>query len=136
MPFTKLGPAFIGCENQPKLLEVSADGILRCSSGGETCPNYSIHGDRRIVIEIKSPTPQDNVAKTLFYKFQIGISLNCNLNLKLITVQSYGYCTPPQLAQQLSLYYSTNTFGTESGISRVHCMNPTIQIFQHDYMRM
>ena len=66
--FYEVGPAFIGCENQPKLLEVSADGILQCSSGGETCPNYSIHGDRRIVIEIKSPTPQDNVAETLFYK--------------------------------------------------------------------
>ena len=43
--FYEVGPAFIGCENQPKLLEVSADGILQCSSGGETCPNYSIHGD-------------------------------------------------------------------------------------------
>ena len=51
-----------------KLLEVSADGILQCSSGGETCANYSIHGDQRIVIEIKSPTPQDNVAETLFYE--------------------------------------------------------------------
>ena len=64
--FYKVGPAFIGCENQPKLLEVSADGILQCSSGGETCPNYSIHGDQRIVIEIKSPTPQENIAETLF----------------------------------------------------------------------
>ena len=27
-----------------------------------------IHGDRRIVIEIKSPTPQENVAETLFYE--------------------------------------------------------------------
>ena len=47
---------------------MSADGILQCSSGSETCPNYSIHGDRRIVIEIKSPTPQENVAETLFYE--------------------------------------------------------------------
>ena len=47
---------------------MSADGILQCSSGGETCPNYSIHGDQRIVIEIKSPTPQKNIAETLFYE--------------------------------------------------------------------
>ena len=65
--FYKVGPAFVGCNENPKLLEVSADGILQCSLGQESCPNYHIHSDRKIVVEIKSPTPQENVAETIFY---------------------------------------------------------------------
>ena len=48
-------------------MEVSADGILQCSFG-KNCPNKEIHGNRRIVVEIKSPVPQDNVPETLFYE--------------------------------------------------------------------
>ena len=66
--FYEVGPAFVGCDQNPKLLEVSADGILQCSLGQESCPNYHIHSDRKIVVEIKSPTPQENVAETLFYE--------------------------------------------------------------------
>ena len=66
--FYEVGPAFVGCDQNPKLLEVSADGILQCSLGQESCPNYHIHGDRKIVVEIKSPTPQENVTETIFYE--------------------------------------------------------------------
>ena len=66
--FYEVGPAFVGCDEYPKLLEVSADGILQCSLGQECCPNYHIHSDRKIVVEIKSPTPQENVAETIFYE--------------------------------------------------------------------
>ena len=50
-----------------KILEVSADGVMQCSLG-EACPNYHIHGDRRILIEFQSPVPQENVAETIFYE--------------------------------------------------------------------
>ena len=66
--FYEVGPAFVGCDEYPKLLEVSADGILQCSLGQESCPNYHIHSDRKIVVEIKSPTPQENVTETIFYE--------------------------------------------------------------------
>ena len=63
-----MGPLFVGTETHPKLLEVSANGKLQCSYGNEHCPNYSVHKDRKIVVEIKSPFPQENIAKTLFYE--------------------------------------------------------------------
>ena len=66
--FYEVGPAFVHLETRQNLLEVSADGVLRCSHGGKDCPNYHIHGDRTILVEIKSPVPQENVAETLFYE--------------------------------------------------------------------
>ena len=45
------------------------DGVLQCSLGKD-CLNYHIHGDRRILIEFKSPVPQENVAETIFYEVQ------------------------------------------------------------------
>ena len=66
--FYEVGPAFVGSEKNENLLEVSADGLLQCSSGYESCLNYELHGNRKIVVEIKSPTPQENVAETIFYE--------------------------------------------------------------------
>ena len=66
--FYEVWPAFVGCDQNSKLLEVSADDILQCSLGQESCPNYHIHGDRKIVVEIKSLTPQENVTETIFYE--------------------------------------------------------------------
>ena len=65
--FYEVGPCFIHSESRRNLMEVSADGILQCSFG-ENCPNRNIHGDRRIVVEIKSLIPQDHVPETLFYE--------------------------------------------------------------------
>ena len=66
--YYEVGPSFVGTETHPKLLEVSTDGILQCSYGNENCPNYSVHKDRKIVVEINSPFPQENIAETLFYE--------------------------------------------------------------------
>ena len=65
--FYEVGAAFIGSEEKPHLIEVSADGILQCSFGHPSCPNYAIHGEQKIAVEIKSPTPHENVAETIFY---------------------------------------------------------------------
>ena len=65
--FYKVGPTFINAEDRDNLLEVSADGLLQCSFGKD-CPNYHIHGDRRILVEMKSPVPQENIAETIFYE--------------------------------------------------------------------
>ena len=66
--FYEVGPAFIGSEEKPNFIEVSADGILQCSFFQPSCPNYEIHKERKVVVEIKSPTPQENVAETIFYE--------------------------------------------------------------------
>ena len=65
--FYEVGPAFIHTQDGKKILEVSVDGVLHCSLGKD-CPNYHIHGDRRILIEFKSLVPQENVAVTIFYE--------------------------------------------------------------------
>ena len=64
--FYEVGPTLIHTAEGKKLLEVSADGVLQCSLGRD-CPNYSIHRDRCILIEIKSSVPQENIAETIFY---------------------------------------------------------------------
>ena len=65
--FYEVGPCFISGESRKNILEVSADGILQCAFG-ENCPNADIHGPRRIVVEIKSPVPQQNVPETIYYE--------------------------------------------------------------------
>ena len=65
--FYEVGPAFVHTQDGKELLEVSADGVLQCSLG-QNCPNYHIHGDRRILVEFKYPVPQENVAETIFYE--------------------------------------------------------------------
>ena len=65
--FYEIGPSFIHTQNGKKILEVSADGVMQCTLG-EACPNYQVHGNRRILIEFKSPVPQENVAETIFYE--------------------------------------------------------------------
>ena len=65
--FYEVGPCFISGESRKNILEVSADGILQCAFG-ENCPNVDIHGPRRIVVEIKSPVPQQNVPETIYYE--------------------------------------------------------------------
>ena len=65
--FYEVGPAFVHMQDGKELLEVSADSVLQCSLG-KSCPNYHIHGDRRILVEFKSQVPQENVAETIFMK--------------------------------------------------------------------
>ena len=116
---------------------MSADGILQCSSGGETCPNYRIHGDQRIVIEIKSPTPQENVAETLFYEVPNRYFPQLQSELKAYNcTELWLLCSTAISATVIVVLFDKQTFGTESGISCVHCINLTIQIFQHDSMQM
>ena len=47
-------------------MEVSPDGIFMCTKGN-TCPNYHSHGDKKILIEIKSPFPTDENPETVYY---------------------------------------------------------------------
>ena len=81
---------------------MSADGILQCAFG-ENYPNVDIHGPRRIVVEIKSSVPQQNVPETIYYEVptryvpQIQAELkayNCSeLSLVCSTVVSKkGFC--------------------------------------------
>ena len=65
--FYEVGPAFINSTDRKNLIEVSADGVLQCSLGKD-CPNYHVHRDRRILVEFKSPVPQENIAETNFYE--------------------------------------------------------------------
>ena len=65
--FFEVGPKFIHHTTRPKLMEVSPDGIFMCTNGGPACPNYHIHGERKILVEIKSPFPSDEVPENVYY---------------------------------------------------------------------
>ena len=66
--FFEVGGTFIQGNVFQNLMEVSADGILQCIAGDNNCPNYHIHGDRKILVEIKSPVLQENIVETLYYE--------------------------------------------------------------------
>ena len=53
--FMEVGPKFITGVNGIKV-EVSTDGIIMCPNGKQ-CLAYKEHGDKKIVIEMKSPYP-------------------------------------------------------------------------------
>ena len=65
--FFEVGPKFIHHTSQPKLMVVSPDGIFMCTNGGTSCPYYNIHGDQKILVEIKSPFPSNEVPETVYY---------------------------------------------------------------------
>ena len=39
-----------------------------CSNGGVACQNYHLHGDRKILLEMKSPFPSEDVPESVYYK--------------------------------------------------------------------
>ena len=63
----EVGPKFIHSPLQRNLMEVSADGIFMCTKGCNY-PNYHQHGDRKFLVEIKSPFPSEEVAETVYYE--------------------------------------------------------------------
>ena len=65
--FYDIGPAFVRTQDGKHILEVSADGVMQCSLRKE-CPNYDIHSDCCILVEFKSPVPQENIVETIFYE--------------------------------------------------------------------
>ena len=52
--YFEVGPKLISHGLSGLQIEVSADGILKCTNGLE-CLQFSEHGDRKIVLEFKSP---------------------------------------------------------------------------------
>ena len=106
--FYEVGPTLIHTAEGKKLLEVSADGVLQCSLGRD-CPNYSIHHDRCILIEIKSSVPQENIAETIFYDV-----LNCYVPQVQSQLKAYGceelwlICSTAISATVICVYFDNN----------------------------
>ena len=96
--FYEVGASFISSGRREKLVEVGMDGILQCTFS-ENCPNYAMHGERKIVVEIKSPVPQENIAKTIFYEVpaqympQLQVELTAYLACELWLVCSMAIST-------------------------------------------
>ena len=49
-------------------MEVSGDGIIMCAHGYAQCSNYHKHGDRKIIVEIKSPYPSEENPELVYYE--------------------------------------------------------------------
>ena len=56
----EVGPVYADSEFRECMLEVSADGILKCDMGGEKCPHGCSTGCETYSLEIKSPV-SDNI---------------------------------------------------------------------------
>ena len=80
--FYEVGPAFIHSQGRKYLMEISADGILQCSDGTDTCPNFHLHSDRKIMVEVKSPVPKENIAETIFYDVPTRYMLQLQVEMK------------------------------------------------------
>ena len=65
--FFEVGPKFLHSTSRQHLMEVSADGILMCSNG-ENCENFHIHRNRKVLVEIKSPFPNEQNPETVYYE--------------------------------------------------------------------
>ena len=64
----EVGPVYGDSEYRERMLEVSADGLLKCDMGGGNCPHACDTGDKTYVIEIKSP-----VSENIFYNYKYCI---------------------------------------------------------------
>ena len=104
--FYKVGPAFVNSEERDKLLEVSTDGVLRCSHGEKECPNYHIHGDRFILVEMKSPVPQENITETIFYEVLSRYVSQTQAEFHAYKcTELWLVCSTPVSASVISIYY-------------------------------
>ena len=56
----EVGPVYADSKFHERMLEVSADGILKCDMGGENCPHGCSTGGETFSLEIKSPV-SDNI---------------------------------------------------------------------------
>ena len=66
--FFEVRPKFIHSPHREQLMEVSADGFIMCANGCQDCPNYAKHGDQKIIIEIKSPYPSEDLPENVYYE--------------------------------------------------------------------
>ena len=106
--FYVVGPAFIHTNDGKKILEVSADGVLQCSIGKD-CPNYHVHGDRRILVEFKSPVPQENVAETIFYEVPSRYMPQVQCELKAYVCEElWLICLTSVSATVIVVYFDEN----------------------------
>ena len=59
----EVGPVYADSKFHERMLEVSADGILKCDMGGSNCPHSCSTGDETYSLEIKSP-----VTDSIYYE--------------------------------------------------------------------
>ena len=65
--FFEVGPKFIHSSKRRNLMEVSTDGIFMCTNG-HNCQNYHLHGNRKILVEVKSPFPSEDNPEIVYYE--------------------------------------------------------------------
>ena len=106
--FYEVGPSFIHTQEGKKILEVSSDSVMQCSLG-RACPNYHIHGNRRILIEFKSPVPQENVAETIFYEVPNRYMPQLQSQMKAYMCEEvWLICSTAVSATTIMVYFDAN----------------------------
>ena len=103
--FYEVGPSFVHSNLRPFILEVSADGLLQCSDGTVNCPNYHIHCDRRILVEIKSPVPKENIAETLHYEVPNRYMFQLQAEMKAYSCEEVWYVCSTAPSETITIVY-------------------------------
>ena len=132
--FYELGPAFVHSEERQNILEVSADGLLQCSNGTDSCPNYELHRDRKILVEIKSPVPKENVTETVYYDVPNRYMAQVQAEMKAYCCEELWFlCSTPQSASVSVVYFDSDLWEKIWGL--VKCLyepeKPTVPTKLH-----
>ena len=115
-------------------MEVSADGIIMCANGYAQCSNYHKHGDRKIIVEIKSPYPSEENPELVYYEVPPRHVPQNFLKLRLMMLWKRGYFAQFNEVQHLSRYPLTMTFGTTSLVWLKSFMEMKIQKCQRKFI--
>ena len=132
--FYEVGPTFVNSHDRDNLLEVSVDGILQCSFGNE-CPNYNIHGEQKILVEIKSPVPQENVAETIFYQVPSRYVPQVQAQLKACMCKELWLLCSTATSATVILFTLMENYGTPFGTLLSICSLLKNQGCQQNFIR-
>ena len=136
--FYELGPAFVHSEERQNILEVSADGLLQCSNRTDSCPNYEVHRDRKILVEIKSPVPKENVTETVYYDVPNRYMAQVQAEMKAYCCEELWFlCSTPQSASVSVVYFDSDLWEKIWGL--VKCLykpeKPTVPTKLHSTVK-
>ena len=66
--FFEVGCLVSDLESVCNFIAVSPDGIIECTQGNDTCKHKSIKRHKRIMVEVKSPFPQEHLPEEPYYE--------------------------------------------------------------------
>ena len=115
--FYEVGLAFIHSQRMKYLMEISADRILQCSDGTDKCPNFHLHSDRKIMVEVKSPVPKENIAEMIFYDVPTHYMLQLQAEMKAYSCNELWFICSTAVRETVTVVrYDENLWNKASDV--------------------